>query len=107
VKPKLAEMIKIIKEKVAERDAKVAAGEVAQDTRPGWRILRAEIWRQFGALLDLEKRYDKESTDELLAYCTTQVAASMIQQRERLYDLAHMQMAAVIEKVLDPEMVED
>ena len=37
----------------------------SSDTRPGWRILRAEIWRQYGALLDLEKRYDKETDEEL------------------------------------------
>jgi preprotein translocase subunit SecA len=97
VKPKLEEMIKVIKEKVAERDAALARGEQVGDTRPGWRVLRAEVWRQFGALLDLEKRYDKLSTEELLAYCTELVAASMIQQRERLYDVTHQQMAAVIE----------
>jgi preprotein translocase subunit SecA len=107
LKPKLADMIKVLKEKVAERDAAIARGEQVGDTRPGWRVLRAEIWRQYGALLDLEKRYDKLSNDELVAYCTEKVAASMIQQRERLYDLAHSQMAAVIEKVLDAEMVED
>jgi preprotein translocase subunit SecA len=107
LKPKLEEMIKVIKEKVAERDAALARGEQVGDTRPGWRVLRAEVWRQYGALLDTEKRYDKLSNDELVAYCTENVAASMIQQRERLYDLAHSQMAAVIEKVLDPEMVED
>ena len=37
------------------------------DDRPGWRILRAEVWRQFGTWLDIEKRYDKNSDDELLA----------------------------------------
>jgi preprotein translocase subunit SecA len=104
VRPKLEEMLKVIKEKVAERDAALARGEQVGDTRPGWRVLRAEVWRQYGALLDLEKRYDKP---DVLDYCTTNVAASLIQQRERLYDVTHQQMAAVIEKVLDPEMVED
>ncbi len=133
LKPKVADMIEVVKAKVRERTLRqqIEGGETladadktwldtwtadkrnngnplpTSDTRPGWRILRAEVWRQWGALLDLEKRFDKESTDDLVAYCTTQVAASMIQQRERLYDLAHTQMAAVIEKVLAADMVED
>jgi len=100
----LGKMITELKGKVAERDEKLARGEPVQDTRPGWRVLRAEIWRQFGTWLDLEKRYDK---DDLLEWAATEVAASQIQQRERLYDLSHTEMANVIEHVLDPEMNED
>ena len=37
----------------------------------------------------------------------TEVAASLIQQRERLYDLAYTQLTSVIEKVLDPEQLLD
>jgi preprotein translocase subunit SecA len=107
VEKPLAEMIKLIKEKVKERDEAAARGEQTPDTRPGWRILRAEVWRQFGTLLDLEKRFDKSSETELLEYCATEVAASLIQQRERLYDLAYTQMSSIIEKVLDPEVPED
>jgi len=106
VEKPLAELIKLVKEKVKERDEAEARGEPTGDTRPGWRILRAEVWRQFGTLLDLEKRFDKPET-ELLEYCAVQVAASLIQQRERLYDLSHTQMASIIEKVLDPETPED
>jgi preprotein translocase subunit SecA len=97
-------MIKVIKDKVAERDAALARGESPGDTRPGWRVLRAEIWRQFGTWLDIEKRYDKP---DLLDWAATEVAASLIQQRERLYDLSHTQMANVIEHVLDAEIGED
>ena len=106
LEPKVAEMIKIIKEKVAERDAALARGENVGDTRPGWRVLRAEIWRQFGTLLELEKPYDGEEK-ELIAFCTAGIVASQIQQRERLYDLTHNRMAGVIDEVLDPEKVED
>ena len=60
VEQTLAEMIKVDQDegRRARRRASPPARTVG-DTRPGWRILRAEIWRQFGALLDLEKRYDK------------------------------------------------
>jgi preprotein translocase subunit SecA len=107
VEKPLAEMIKVIKAKVKERDEAVARGEDNGDTRPGWRILRAEIWRQFGTLLDLERHYEKDSDTELLEYCAVEVAASLIQQRERLYDLSYTQLSSVIDKVLDPEMPED
>jgi len=107
VEKPLAEMIKTIKTRVKERDEAVARGENNNDTRAGWRILRAEIWRQFGTLLDVEKRFDKDSDTELLDYCATEVAASLIQQRERMYDLSYTQLSSVIEKVLDPEQSED
>jgi preprotein translocase subunit SecA len=112
LEPKVADMVKVIKQKVKERDDAVARGETVGDTRPGWRILRAEIWRQFGTLLDLEKPYDDSAggTDdsaELIAFCTAAIVASQIQQRERLYDLTYQRMSAVIDEVLDPEKVED
>ena len=106
LEPKVAEMIKVIKEKVAERDAAIARGESPSDTRPGWRVLRAEIWRQYGTLLDLEKAYDGDDS-ALVTLCTEGVVASQIQQRERLYDLAHARLAGVLDEVLDPEKVED
>jgi preprotein translocase subunit SecA len=106
VEKNLRDMIKVLKQKVAERDAAVERGEQVGDTRPGWRVLRAEVWRQFGTLLDVEKAWDKDE-DALVKLCVEGVTASLIQQRERLYDLTHTRMAAVIEQVLDPEMVED
>ena len=102
----LGAMIDVILANVKKRDEAIERGETPNDTRPGWRILRAEIWRQFGSLLDLEKRYDK-SRDELLEYCVASVAASQIQQRERLHDLADARMIAVIESVLSAEKNED
>jgi preprotein translocase subunit SecA len=104
VEKQLDKMLTELREKVKERDDAIARGEVVGDTRPGWRIVRAEIWRQYGTWLDLEKRYDKP---DFLDWAATEVAASLIQQRERLYDLSHTQMASVIEKVLDPETAED
>jgi preprotein translocase subunit SecA len=106
LEPKLAEMIDVIRTKVKERDDRIATGEDVGDTRPGWRVMRAELWRQFGTLLDLEKRYDLDKK-ELLDYCVKQVAASLIQQRERMYDLADARMAAIIEEVLSPDVPDD
>ncbi|HLL22183.1 MAG TPA: SEC-C metal-binding domain-containing protein, partial [Kofleriaceae bacterium] len=103
---KLGEMIDEISKRVKERDEAQTRGENVGDTRPGWRVLRAEVWRQFGTLLDLEKRYDLPRA-ELLDYAVKSVAASLIQQRERLYDLAHERMAAIIEQVLSSEVADD
>jgi preprotein translocase subunit SecA len=93
LRPDLVKLIDLVMEKVKERDA--AGGST--DTRPGWRVLRAEIWRQFGALLDLEKRYDGPRA-ELDDYVVTSVAASLVQQRERLYDLCDQRIGTVIEQ---------
>ncbi len=131
VKPKIEDMIVTVKSKVKERELrrKQESGILTEaetewldgwhkdkrnngnplpldDSRLGWRILRAEVWRQFGTLLDLEKRYDDDA-DALLEYCVGMVAASLIQQRERLYDLTDAQMASVIEKVLSADVAED
>ena len=99
-------MLEFVKAKVAERDEIAARGEPVTDPRPGWRVLRAEIWRQFGVLLDLEKKYELGRV-ELLDWATREVCASLIQQRERMYDLSDARMAAVIERVLSPEIPDD
>jgi preprotein translocase subunit SecA len=105
IKPRLEEMIKVVKEKVKERDDLVAAGGPQLDPRPGWRILRFEIWRQFGALLEeLEKKYD---ADDLLEYALGKIVASQIQQRERLYDLADQRMINIIDQVLSADKADD
>jgi preprotein translocase subunit SecA len=106
-------LIDVVMGAIQERDDLVARGEPLTDrlkqlvgTRPGWRVLRFEIWRQFGVLLQLEKRYDLPR-DELLDSITRDVAASLIQQRERMYDLCDARMAAVIERVLSPDVPDD
>src|SRR5688500_12162600 len=101
----LVKLIDAVMAKVKERDEQAATGATV-DARPGWRILRAEVWRQYGALLDLEKRYDGPRA-ELDDYVTNTVAASLVQQRERLHDLADHRMASVIEQYLDPEVADD
>jgi preprotein translocase subunit SecA len=108
-RPKLIELIDLIKTKIKERDDLIAAGtppEGRYDKRPGWRVLRAEVWRQYGALLDTEKRYDGPR-DELIEYVVKEVAASLVQQRERLYDLADQRIGAVVEQFCDPEISDE
>jgi preprotein translocase subunit SecA len=99
-------MIEFVKTKVRERDEALERGEPVGDPRQGWRVLRAEVWRQFGVLLDLERKYDLPR-EELLDWVTHEVAASLIQQRERMYDLSDARMAAVIERVLSAEVGDD
>jgi preprotein translocase subunit SecA len=99
-------MLEFVKARVKERDEAIARGEAIEDTRPGWRVLRGEIWRQFGVLLDLEKKYEL-GRGELLDWVTREIAASLIQQRERMYDLADARLGAVIERVLSREVTED
>ncbi len=106
IKPLLEKQIDNIRTRVKERDAKIAAGEDVGDTRAGWRVLRASIWQQYGVLLDLEKRYDKDR-DELVDWATEQVCASLIQQRERMYDLADQKMAAIIEQMMPSDVPDD
>ncbi len=102
----LGEMIDAVRAKIKVRDENLALGQDTGDTRPGWKVLQREIWVQFGALLDLEKRYDG-TRQELLDYATKTVAASQIQQRERLYDSADARMASIIETVLSAEKGDD
>jgi preprotein translocase subunit SecA len=106
-------LIDMVKTVIQERDDLTARGEPVSEriqrlagTRPGWRVLRFEIWRQFGVLLDLEKRYDSPR-DELLDSITRDVAASLIQQRERMYDLCDARMASVIERILSADVPDD
>ncbi|MDB4955488.1 MAG: preprotein translocase, SecA subunit [Myxococcales bacterium] len=106
VLPTITKMVEVIKAKVKERDDALAAGQTVGDTRPGWRILRGEIWRQYGTLVDLEKAYDGDDK-AVIDHAVKTVAASLVQQRERLYDVSHERLAAVIEKVLSPDIIED
>ena len=73
---------------------------------PAWRVLRTEIWRQTGALCELEKRID-DPRPELIDYVVEVVAASLIQQRERLFDLCDGLIATHVEAHCPPNAHED
>ena len=102
----IGRMIDELKTRVKERDDALTRGEPVGDTRPGWRVLRGALWQQFGSLVDVEKRWDGDRK-QLLDHCVKHIAASLIQQRERLYDLADARMAAIIESVLSAEKGDD
>jgi len=93
-----------LREDLTER-IKGAMEDIAIDERAGtlpveqppWRILRQEIWRQTGALCDIEKRYDADQ-QALIDYVIDTVARSQIQQRERLYDLCDTLIGAIVDQ---------
>jgi len=99
LRPKVLELVDKVAELVKQRDQDLADGSTApravRDTRPHWRVLRSEVWRQYGALLDLEKKVAGPHS-ELVDFVTESVAASMIQQRERLFDLCETLISNVI-----------
>lgn len=69
-----------------ETEAREKAGEPPLPL-PLWRILRQEIWRTNGCLCDVQKLVEKDARSELNDFIVERVALSLIQQRERLYDL--------------------
>ncbi len=64
-----------------------------------WRQLRTEIWRQYGALCDIEALVEKGEggKKELLESILATVSWSLIQQRERVYDLADQLLGMAVE----------
>jgi preprotein translocase subunit SecA len=67
-----------------------------------WRELRTDIWRQYGALVDLEKIFEKGDRRALADVIVAAVAASHIQQRERIYDLADQLIGNAIAEACPP-----
>ncbi len=96
LQPKIAEVVNGIFARMAERDAAVARGERVGEERPTWRVLRHEIWRQFGAHLDLERTTER-GAEAVIEQVTAEVAQSLICQRERIHDLCDTLLARVIE----------
>ncbi|MBP9087411.1 MAG: preprotein translocase subunit SecA [Kofleriaceae bacterium] len=95
IKKRLDEMFSNIDARVSVREADRELGKPVGDDRPAWRIARAELWRQYGTLVDLEKRYNGDR-DALLDYVANTIAASQIQQRERIFDLCELRISDII-----------
>ncbi len=77
--------------KVAAQQAKQTAADSNQQVplvAPPWRELRHEIWRTTGCFCKDMQRYYQKSRQELTSYVVDSVVASLIQQRERMLDLA-------------------
>jgi preprotein translocase subunit SecA len=97
IRPKVDQLLTTVETAVAMRDKDLAEGKPQRDLRPHWRVLRGEIWRQYGVLLtELEQKLKGPRAD-LLEYVTTSAAASLIMQRERMFDLCETIIARLIE----------
>ena len=101
VETEVAAMVDAALEEQKQRqvEAEAAAGEGSEnDAPPVWRKLRAQAWRQTGAWLpEIETRF-AGPRDELVAYVAREVGASLVQQRERIYDLADGLIGALVEQ---------
>ncbi|HWM87869.1 MAG TPA: preprotein translocase subunit SecA [Kofleriaceae bacterium] len=74
-------------ESVDEGDEEGGNGAPQGKQPPAWRQLRSQLWRQTGAWCDIEKLFSPSARDALVDYVVAQVAASLVQQRERMFDL--------------------
>ena len=79
-------------------------GETPPDR--SWRVLRHGIWRQYGALFDTEPYFDGDR-QALIDAVVRAVAVSMIQQRERVYELADTLIGMAIEETCPPNQHPD
>jgi preprotein translocase subunit SecA len=89
-------------------DGEGEGGDGAEDPRkpPAWRRLRSQLWRQTGAWCDIEKLYapegGKPARDALVDAVVAQVAASLVQQRERMYDLTDGLIGSIVDQFCPP-----
>jgi len=70
-----------------------------------WRELRHEVWRQYGALVEIEKLFEKYVEGDqkpLEEIIVRTVSESLIQQRERIYDLSDQLIAEAVEETCPP-----
>jgi preprotein translocase subunit SecA len=100
IKKELTEYVDFILKRVKERDEEAAKSDTGPDpdARPDWRILRAEIWRTNGLFIrDMEKLLRRMSREELHDYIVDEVARSLIQQRERMFDLCDTLVGTLVD----------
>ncbi|RMG99783.1 MAG: preprotein translocase subunit SecA [Deltaproteobacteria bacterium] len=67
--------------------------------------LRHELYRHFGAAVDFEKV--RKSRADTLATALREIAQSLIEQRERIHDLASMLVEQVVEEHCPPDVHPD
>ncbi|HVV83208.1 MAG TPA: preprotein translocase subunit SecA, partial [Kofleriaceae bacterium] len=104
----LAQMIELVITRVAERDARIEAGEPIADRRPVWRVLQRELWRQHGVWIDLEgASVAAGDREKLIDLVTQRVAKSLIQQRERIYDLSEELIDITMKEFCSPDRPDD
>ncbi len=87
-----------------EEQAEIAKNNPLAELSPIWYLLRSELWRQTGAWLgDIERQYRRLEAgtlqqSEFLDWIIDIVARSLIQQRERLFDLSDTLIGAIVEE---------
>jgi preprotein translocase subunit SecA len=104
------DMEKLVDAALAEEEARKSAPPMenpfAEEAPPAWRKLRHEIWRQTGALVDVEKQFAGPKKP-LVDHITGEVARSLIQQRERLYDLCEELISQLVGQFCPPTVSSD
>jgi preprotein translocase subunit SecA len=70
--------------------------------RPSWRDVRTYVWRQYGALADVERPFEKGDRRALVDVIVQTVAASLIQQRERIFDLCDQLIGDAVAEAAPP-----
>jgi preprotein translocase subunit SecA len=104
LRPAIEELVDRAREEASQlAQGSGPAGEEASEIEspPPWRKLRTTLWRQTGALCDIERRFDGDR-DELIESILETVSASQVQQRERLCDLAETILGYVIDTHCPP-----
>jgi preprotein translocase subunit SecA len=103
IRDEIGSLIERVTTQYEQRRQEIAAsGELP----PLSRILRHEIWRTTGALCNLEKRIDAPRT-ELVDEVVDDVASSLVQQRERLYDLCDTIIGQTVDRFCPPQTHDD
>jgi len=105
------EIAKMVDSGLAKKseNEEIAKNNPLAELVPVWHSMRSELWRQTGAWIgDLEQQYKrlengKLDNEEFLAWIIDLVARSLIQQRERLYDLSDTLIGAIIEDQCPPD----
>jgi preprotein translocase subunit SecA len=115
IRPDLAAIVDAALEAERTRVAPALEGEQADDDEagegngadesrkpPAWRKLRAQLWRQTGAWCDVEKRFRPDggqaARDALVDYVVERVASSLVQQRERMFDLTDLLIGSLVDQ---------
>ena len=106
IREEVATLIERVTAQYEERSKEMEASSDDGELPPQWRILRHELWRTTGALYDLERRI-KAPREELVDDVVEHVASSLIQQRERLYDLSDTIIGQTVDRFCAPQTHDD
>ncbi|WP_428265482.1 preprotein translocase subunit SecA [Haliangium sp.] len=107
IRPELEALVdRVVEGEEARRAAAEEQGLASDDLPPVWRVLRQQLWHHTGALCDVERRM-RGPREALIDYLVEHVAGSLIQQRERLYDLSDTLLGHHVDVFCPPGSHED